>query len=132
MIHEKALGPDDLNLAATINYLAVLYSQQGKYAEAEPLFRESLEMKKRAYGETPHEDVAIGMDNLATVLRRLKKDGEAEQLHRQALEIDKKVHGDEHPDVAQSLNGLAQTLRKQNPDSAEALRLGKQALAILG
>ena len=47
--------------------------------------------------------------------------------YRQALEIKKKVHGDEHPGVAIDLNNLALFLRNQDPDSAEAARLGKQA-----
>ena len=39
--------------------------------------------------------------------------GEAEPLFKESLTIRKKVFGDEHPDVAQSLNNLAELLRAQ-------------------
>ena len=64
------------------------------------------------------------------VLEELKRYDEAEALYRQGLEIDKKVFGEEHPNVALSLNNLALFLWEQDPDSAEAARMGKQALAI--
>ncbi len=40
------------------------------------------------------------------------------------------MYGAEHPSVAIDLNNLALHLHEQDPDSAEAARLGKQALAI--
>ena len=34
---EKALGPDHPDVARSLNNLAVLYYEQGRYADAEPL-----------------------------------------------------------------------------------------------
>ena len=39
---EKALGPDHPDVAPPLNNLAELYSVQGRYADAEPLFKRSL------------------------------------------------------------------------------------------
>jgi hypothetical protein len=36
-LREQALGPDHPEVATSLNYLAVLYHTQGRYAEAEPL-----------------------------------------------------------------------------------------------
>ncbi len=71
------------------------------------------------------------MANLAGVLMAMKRYDEAEQFYRQSLEIDKKVHGDELPNVANDLNNFALCLWEQDHDSAEAARLGKQALEIV-
>ena len=39
VIWEKALGPDDPNVATSLNNLATLYGLQGRYDEAEQLFK---------------------------------------------------------------------------------------------
>jgi len=36
---KKALGPDHPDVATSINNLAELYDNQGRYAEAEPLYK---------------------------------------------------------------------------------------------
>ena len=61
---EKALGPDHPEVATSLNNLAVLYSAQGKYAEAEPLYKRSLAIHEKALGPD-HPDVAISLNNLA-------------------------------------------------------------------
>ena len=50
-------------------------------------------------------------------------------MFREALEITKKELGDEHPSVGIRLNNLAVSLKHQG-HAEEAVRLGKQALAI--
>ena len=44
-ISEKALGPDHPDVAISLNNLAALYNDQGRYADAEPLY-------KRVVGDT--------------------------------------------------------------------------------
>ena len=46
------LGPEDLTTAAVMNRLANLYRDMGRYAEAEPLFRRSLEIYEKQLGAT--------------------------------------------------------------------------------
>ena len=41
-IWEKALGPEQPNVALNLNNLGALYRQQGQSAEAEPLLKRSL------------------------------------------------------------------------------------------
>jgi CHAT domain-containing protein len=89
-----------------LNNLAGLYRSQGRYSEAEPLYRQALDMRKRLLGNE-HPDVATSLDNLAFLYWTQGRYSEAEPLYRQALDMNKRLLGNEHPDVATSLNNLA-------------------------
>ena len=64
--HEKALGSDHPDVAKSLNNLAELYRYQGRYAEAEPLYKRSLAIREKALGPD-HPDVAISLNNLASL-----------------------------------------------------------------
>jgi tetratricopeptide (TPR) repeat protein len=55
---------EDNEFARSLNGLAFLYYSQGRYNDAEPLFLQSLEIRKRQLG-TDHPDVAQSLNNLA-------------------------------------------------------------------
>ncbi len=46
----ESFGPQDVRVATSLNNLAGLYQAQGKYAEAEPLYKRSLSIKEKALG----------------------------------------------------------------------------------
>ncbi|MEK7436845.1 MAG: tetratricopeptide repeat protein, partial [Pseudomonadota bacterium] len=46
----EAFGETDQRFTSTINNLAVMYVHQGRYAEAEPLYRRSLVIREKALG----------------------------------------------------------------------------------
>ena len=46
----------------------MMYDNQGKYDEAEKMYKESLTIDKKVYGEE-HPDVAISLNNLAAVYK---------------------------------------------------------------
>ena len=54
---EKALGPEHPDVANSLNNLAALYQAQGRYAEAEPLYKRALAISEKALGPE-HPDVA--------------------------------------------------------------------------
>ena len=58
----------------------------GDYARAEPLFRQALEIRKKALGEG-HPDYAAGLNNLAALYQAMGDYARAEPLYRQALEV---------------------------------------------
>jgi tetratricopeptide (TPR) repeat protein len=60
---EKALGKDHPDMATSLNNLAILYDDQGKYAEAEPLLLRSLAIMEKALGKD-HPNVATSLNNL--------------------------------------------------------------------
>ena len=92
-----------------------------QYEEAEPLFREVLEGRRKVLG-VEHPDTLGSMNKLANLLSKTERMDEAELLYREVLEVRRKVLGVEHPDTLRSMLNLAhlfsQTERK---DEAEPL-----------
>src|SRR5262249_40982425 len=124
---EKALGANHA-VGQTLNDLALVYWTQGKYNEAEGLYKRALAILETALGGN-HSDVGRTLNNLALVYRVQGKYSEAEGLLKRALVIREKALGANHPDVGQSLNNLANVYWTQGKYS-EAEGLYKRALAI--
>ncbi len=68
MIKEKVLGPDHPRVATSLNNLAALYQAQGRYTEAEPLYKRALAIRKKVLGPE-HPTVAQALENYAALLR---------------------------------------------------------------
>lgn len=90
------MGSQHSDTLQSMNNLATTYYAQGKYALAEPLFRQTLEDKRRAQG-LEHPVVLTSMDTLADVYEAEGKHEQAMALFRQTLEISRRVLGPEHP-----------------------------------
>ena len=73
-----------------------VFAAQGKYDEAEPLYKESLAIRKKVFGDE-HPDVAGSLNNLAVLLYHQQKYNEAKTYMEQALTIWAKVLGPDHP-----------------------------------
>jgi CHAT domain-containing protein/tetratricopeptide (TPR) repeat protein len=127
-IRQQVLGQEHLDVATSLNNLALLYSRQGRYSEAEPLYQQALQMRKKLLGDE-HRLVATSLNNLAFLYSRQGRYSETEPLYQQALQMRKKLLGDEHPDVATSLNNLALLYSRQGRYS-EAEPLYQQALQM--
>jgi tetratricopeptide (TPR) repeat protein len=80
-----------------LNNLADLYRAQGRYAEAEPLYKRSLAIRETALGPG-HPDVATSLNNLADLYRAQGRYAEAEPLYKRALAIREKALGPDHPE----------------------------------
>ena len=124
----EQLGPDDHRLGTSLNNLAALYQAQGKYAEAEPLYKRSLAIRERILGPE-HPDVAQSLNNIALLYHTQGKYAEAEPIYQRSLAIWDKALGPEHPHVAQSLENYAALLR-QTARADEAERMEARAKAI--
>jgi tetratricopeptide (TPR) repeat protein len=85
---EKAeqFGPEDPRLAASLNNLAFIYHVQGRYADAEPLYRRALVIVEKVLGPH-HPNVATAMENYAALLRKTNRSAEAEKLEERAKAI---------------------------------------------
>lgn len=90
--------------------------------EAEALYKESLELSRKVYGET-HPNVAIAVDNLAIHYDGIGEYDLAEPLYRQALEMLREVYGPDHPEVAQTMGNVAGFLIDSGRDTGEAREL---------
>jgi tetratricopeptide (TPR) repeat protein len=127
-IREKALGPEHLDLANSLNNLAELYWVQGQYAKAEPLHHRALAIREKALGPE-HPDVANSLNGLAGLYRIQGKYAKAEPLYHRSLAIRERALGSEHPAVGGSLNSLAELYYAQG-QYARAEPLHQRALAI--
>jgi Tfp pilus assembly protein PilF len=93
-----------------LHKLGVCSHLQGKYAEAEAMHRQTLQLKETVLGKD-HPDTLASMNNLATSLCQQGKYAEAEAMQQQTLQLKETVLGKDHPDTLASMNNLAESLR---------------------
>jgi CHAT domain-containing protein/tetratricopeptide (TPR) repeat protein len=115
-------------VASSLNNLALLYKNQGRYSEAEPLYKRSLAIREKALG-LDHADTATALNNLGTLYRAQGRFGEAEPLYQRSLGIKEKTLGLDHPSVGTSLSNLALLYDSQGR-YGEAEPLYKRSVAI--
>ena len=126
-------GSESTQMATALNNLAENYRALGRFAEAEPLFRQALAIDAKTIG-TDHPNYAIDLNNLALVLEATGRFDAAEPLYRQAMAITEKTIGTDHPDYAIHLNNLALLLEATGrtdaaePLYAEAVKILRAAL----
>ena len=114
---------ENIEFTGSLNGLALLYDSQGRYNDAEPLYLQSLDIRKRQLSND-HPDVATSLNNLAQLYYSQGRYNDAEPLLLQSLDIRKRQLGNDHPHVAQSLNNLAQLYYSQGQyNDAEPLYL---------
>ncbi len=83
---EKALGANHPDVAQSLNNLAALHENQGRYAEAEPLYKRALAIQEETLGPD-HPHVAILLSNLAVLYRNQGRYAEAIKAIRRASTI---------------------------------------------
>ena len=66
-------------MTAGLNGLALLYRDQEKYAEAEPLFKRSIAIIEQALGPD-YPTLAVRLENYAALLRRTGRVTEVDNL----------------------------------------------------
>jgi len=101
------------NDSPIINEMAVVYYQNAKYKEAEPLIQRALKIDEASFGKD-HPTVAIRLNNLAALYLATNRLKEAEPLMQRALKIDEASFGKDHPEVAGDLNNLAALYQATN------------------
>ena len=102
----REAASDPVDIATSLNDLALLYESMGRYGEAEPLYKRSLGLFEAQLG-ADHPDTASSLNNLAGLYRSMGRYSEAEPLYTRSLEIREAQLGADHPDTASSLNNLA-------------------------
>jgi tetratricopeptide (TPR) repeat protein len=121
-------GERDPRLATSLNNLASLEHAQRKYANAESLYRRSLDLSEKIFGpESPK--LAGVLNNLGNLLQEQARYSEAGPLLQRALGIREKALGSEDPDVGVILTSLG-VVRREEGKYSEAELLLQRALAI--
>jgi CHAT domain-containing protein len=120
-LQEAALGPEDLAVADSLNYLGNWYRIRGDYERAEKFLQRGLEIREKLLGPN-HVEVATALNNLAVIYRIRGDYRRAETLYQRSLQIRETVLGADHSDVGVSLNNLALLYRATGDyDRAEPL-----------
>lgn len=126
---ENSAANEALERAERINGQATQLYQQGRFAEALPLFQEVLTIREAELGEN-HPDVAISLNNLGEIYRAQGDYDATLPLFERAQSIRENIYGRDHIITADSLMNVAVTLKaKGNYDTA--LSLFERALSIL-
>ncbi len=73
---EASLAPTDPKMLAFMNNLAALYRAQGRYAEAEPLYRTVLEKSRAVLGDDHPDTLRVEL-SLAVLLVNIDRSDEA-------------------------------------------------------
>ncbi len=73
-------------MATSLGDLAALYHHQGRYAEAEPLYRRALAINENALGPE-HPSVAKSLENYAVLLRETGRGAKAAKMKARAKAI---------------------------------------------
>ena len=84
----ERFGEQDPRLATSLKNLALLYHDQGKYAESESLNQRALAIYEETLGPE-HPNVATSLNNLALIYYDQGKYAEAEPLYQRDLATEK-------------------------------------------
>jgi len=106
--------------------LGLVLANEKRFGEAEKLFRETLEIKRRLLGPE-HRSTLVTMGNLADVLSQEGQYKEAEQLVRQTLETERRTLGPAHSDTLVTLDSLGGLLKNEK-HYAESEKIYREAL----
>jgi tetratricopeptide (TPR) repeat protein len=90
------LGDDHPHTISTMNNLANLYSDQGKYEAAEPLYVKCLEKMKVKLGDD-HPNTIASMGNLANLYKDQGRYEAAESLYKKCIGLSIIKLGNDHP-----------------------------------
>jgi CHAT domain-containing protein len=127
-IRRRLLGDMNLDVATSLDDLAMNLTTLGDYTRAEELHRQAIATRRQLLGDQ-HPDVAESVNNLAALFYARADYSTAAPLFREAMEMWSRVLGDEDPLVATSLNNLA-AVSYALGDYAAAESLSRGALAM--
>lgn len=128
-----ALPPDAepdrlLSAAITLNNIAELYRNYGRYDDAMKLYKRIKDIREKFLGKE-HPDTSDTYNDIAIVYHRQGDYAKTLEWYEKALDIRKTVLGKEHPSTATMYNNIAIVYTRQG-DYAKALVWYEKALAI--
>ena len=127
-VQKLGVSPNPSTRATTALNEASLAADVGDWAEAERLYRTSVDMWSKTLG-ADHPFVARGLDGLADVAASQGRFDAARRLYEQVLAMRRRTLGPAHPQVAWTLASLAAVSRRAG-EPAIALRFADEAAAV--
>ncbi|GAB7328585.1 hypothetical protein MBLNU13_g00533t1 [Cladosporium sp. NU13] len=108
--------------------LALTYSKQGRWKEAEELEVKVVEASRGVLGEQ-HSSTLSAIGNLAVTYSKQGRWKEAEELEVKVVEASRRVLGEEHPDTITAMANLAHTKRDLGQHDAAVELMIQSAMA---
>jgi len=121
-------GERHVDVARSLNALALLRRDQGRFDEAETLFGEAIALRRDLLGDRSI-DVSYSLASFAGMRLRQGMHDEARTMLEESLDIRREIYGPVHQDVAMCLYTLA-TIADARGDAEQAERLHRQALGM--
>jgi tetratricopeptide (TPR) repeat protein len=124
-------GAGDPAVANVLENLGAIYTNAGKFDDAQKAFEQSLAIRRQSFGDN-HPAVVIGLNRLANLARKQYREEVAERYLQQALSILKETYGDTSSKVAIGYQNLGEFyLLQQRFEDAEAAYLKALGIADL-
>lgn len=108
----RVLGPQDPSSVDARNVQAVLLSETGDYARAEPLFEKVLADERRLYGEKAPKTLDT-LNDYAVMFLQSHRYAQGEKILKQLLQLDTDVYGADSAMVNNVASNLGGALRQQ-------------------
>ncbi len=127
-INERVFGPEHANTLKSKSNLAATLNQQGRHAEAEKIYLQTIQIQEQTVGPE-HESTLHSKMGLANAIKAQGHFFEAEMLYRQVIEVGNQALGPEHPLVLKSIGNMANAINFQGR-RAEAEKLYRQTMEL--
>jgi len=109
-VFKAVYGEKHDKIARSLYKIAVLQADQGRYKDAEKIQREGLAVSKEVTGEQ-HISFVMGLQNLGRIYAESGNHIAAKPILQEALALRIALRGEDHPEVDESREKLAETLR---------------------
>ncbi len=127
---EAAGAADTHNALVAFGGPGGVYFRTNEFSKAEPIFRETLERRRRQSQGADSGSLATAIERLGvTIDRDVARQDESLKLVREAYEMRRRVFGEVHPDVALSLSNLA-ALAESRGQLEESIDFSRQSIEL--
>jgi tetratricopeptide (TPR) repeat protein len=133
-LEKQILDDEDADIMADVARQSLIYSNSGRYEEAEELQKQVIDSRKHVLGQD-HPSTLEAMAELASMYKRHRRYMEAEELLIQVLRQRKIVLGEDHLSTIRTERRLVEIYiyQKRFKEAEELQRqIGERCVAILG
>lgn len=113
------MGADHPSVASSLSDLAALYSSQGKYEQAQPLYKRALQIREQKLGPE-HPNTAISLNNLASLYQVQEMYTDAQPLYERVLQVYEQQLGANHSGTRNLREHYTDLLRKLEADGTQS------------
>jgi tetratricopeptide (TPR) repeat protein len=130
LLRKAILGEEHPHTLRSQASIAWVYSQKGRYREAEAVLTQVQQQGERIPGFEKHPDSVEITFNIAEQLRKQGEPRKAEELYRKAYDLCRDRFGEEHPSTLTALSSLSNLLSSRGQYHEAETTLERTLMAI--